>query len=142
VAYGVRSGEHAWIDGATALTDHVRSLDPSLVVRPTTQPALLGALGELCDQLLGALYPAHPTFDQKVTPAMIRTTWEEVRRALTEPDGRIVVESPHRGALRTVANALELGTMHESHFVVSRHWANLLDRHLAAAKADGRMLTA
>lgn len=141
VAYGVRSGGHAWVDAATALTDHFRSLDPSLVVRPTTQPTLLGALGELADQLLAGRYPGHPTFDQKVTTAMIRNTWDEVRRALTEPDGRIVVESPRRAGLRTVANALGLGTMHESHFLVSRDWANQLDRHLAAAKADDRTLT-
>lgn len=141
IAYGVRSGDHPWVDSATALTEHFRSLDPSLVVRPTTLPTLDGALGELCDQLLASAYPGHPHFDQKVTPGMIRTTWDEVQRALAEPDGRIVVESSRRAALRTVANALELGTMHESHFVISRHWANLLDRHLAAAKDEGRTLT-
>lgn len=142
VAYGVRSGGHAWVDGATALTDHFRCLDPSLVVQPTTQPTLLGALGELCDQMLAGRYPGHPTFDQKVTAAMLRTTWEEVRRALAaETDGRITIESPRRAPLRTVANALGLGTMHESHFVISREWVNQLDRHLAAAKAGDRTLT-
>jgi hypothetical protein len=142
VAYGVRSGTHAWVDGATALTDHFRNLDPSLAVRPTTQPTLLGALGELCDQMLAGRYPGHPTFDQKVTGPMLRTTWEEVRRALSaETDGRITIESGRRAPLRTVANALGLGTMHESHFVVSRDWANQLDRHLATAKSDERTLT-
>ncbi|MGH9227962.1 MAG: phage resistance protein [Acidimicrobiales bacterium] len=141
VAYGVRGGDHPWVDAATALTDHFRSLDASLVVRPTTQPGLDGALDELCDQLLGHQYPGHPRFDAKVTPGMVRTTWEEVERALADPEGRVVVESAHRGALRNVGTALELGTMGESHFVISRHWVDRLDRHLDAARREQRPVT-
>lgn len=141
VAYGVRSGDHTWVDRATALTEHFRSLDPSLVARPTTQPTLAGAFDELCGQLLSHRFPGHPRFDSKVTPGMIRTTWEEVERALAEPDGRIVVESSRRPALRNVATALELGTVGEAHFVVSRQWVHRLDRHLEAAKRDERSVT-
>src|SRR5690606_18926259 len=109
--------------------------------RPTTQPTLAGALDELCDQLLGAQFPAHPRFEGKVTPGMLKTTWDEVQRALAAPDHRITVESKNRSALRTIVTGLGLGTMGESHFVLSREWANRLDRHLDAARREGRTVT-
>jgi hypothetical protein len=141
VTYGVRSGSHPWVDDASALTDHFRSLDPALVARPTTSPAMVGALDELCDQLMAGQFPGHPRFDTKVTAGMLRTTWDEVRRALADPDGRINVETGNRPALRNVATALGLGTMGDSHFVLSRDWSNRLDRKLDAARNDGRPST-
>jgi hypothetical protein len=141
VAYGVRSGTHPWVDEAAALTDHFRSLDPALVVRPTTSPSMAGALDELCDQLLIAQFPGHPRFDAKVTATMLRTTWTEVKRALADPDGRVNVETTSRPALRTVVAGLELGTMGDSHFVLGREWATRLDRNLHAASTEGRPVT-
>lgn len=142
VAYGVRGGPHSWVDDATALTDHFRSLDPALVARPTTSPGMVGALDELCDQLLAAQFPAHPRFDAKVTAGMLKTTWDEVRRALADPDGRINVETANRPALRNVATALGLGQMGDSHFVLSREWSNrVFDRRLDSARTDGRPVT-
>ena len=142
VAYGVRSGTHPWVDDASALTDHFRSLDPALVARPTTLPTMAGALDELCSQLLTGQFPGHPKFDTKVTTGMLRTTWDEVRRALADPDGRINVETANRPALRNVATALGLGTMGDSHFVLSRDWSNrVFDRKVDAARTDGRSTT-
>lgn len=142
VAYGVRSGAHPWVDETSALTDHFHSLDPALVARPTTSPAMAGALDELCDQMLTAQFPGHPRFDAKVTPGALRTTWDEVRRALADPDGRINVETANRPALRNVATALGLGQMGDSHFVLSRDWSNrVFDRRLDAARNDGRTAT-
>ncbi|MDQ6727078.1 MAG: phage resistance protein, partial [Actinomycetota bacterium] len=142
VAYGVRSGAHPWVDDASSLADHFRSLDPALVVRPTTSPAMAGALDELCDQMLTAQLPGHPRFDAKVTPGALRTTWDEVRRALADPDGRINVETMNRPALRNVATALGIGQMGDSHFVLSRDWSNrVFDRRLDAARNDGRTAT-
>ncbi len=142
VAYGVRSGAHPWVDDASSLADHFRSLDPALVVRPTTSPTMAGALDELCDQMLTAQLPGHPRFDAKVTPGALRTTWDEVRRALADPDGRINVETMNRPALRNVATALGIGQMGDSHFVLSRDWSNrVFDRRLDAARNDGRTAT-
>ena len=142
VAYGVRSGAHPWVDEVSALTEHFRSLDPAMVARPTTSPTMVGALDELCDQMLIAQFPGHPRFDTKVTPGMLRTTWDEVRRALADPDGRINVETGNRPALRNVATALGLGQMGDSHFVLSREWSNrVFDRKLDAARNDGRSVT-
>jgi hypothetical protein len=142
VAYGVRSGSHPWVDEASALTDHFRSLDRSLVARPTTAPDMAGALDQLCDQLLSGQFPRHPRFESRVTGAMLRTAWDEIRRALADPDGRVIVETGNRSALRVVVSALGLGEMHDSHLVVSREWSNrVFDRRLNAARNDGRPVT-
>lgn len=142
VAYGVRSGAHPWVDDASALTDHFRSLDPALVARPTTAPDMAGALDQLCDQLLTAQFPRHPRFETKVTSGMLRTAWGEIRRALADPDGRITVETGNRPALRNVALALGLGQMGDSHFALSREWSTrVFDRRLDAARSDGRPVT-
>ncbi|BAN04394.1 hypothetical protein [Ilumatobacter coccineus] len=135
-AYGVVNTPSSFVDTAHSLTQHYRSLAPAVSVRPTTEPSMSGALGQLCDQIFTALYPGHPHFDSKVTTAQLRTTWAEAKRALADDDGRVVVESGNRPALRNVANALQLGTMHESHFQLDDFWRNKLDRHLADATSN------
>lgn len=141
VAYGVRSAGHSWIDGASALTDHFRSLDEALVVRPTTAPDMDGAFEDLCDQLLAQKYPGHPQFEQKVTAGMLKTAWEEIQRALADRDGRVVVETGRRSAVRTVIPPLNLGAIGDSTLALTREWATRLDRRLAAAKEEGHSLT-
>jgi len=136
-AYGVVNTPSSFVDTAHSLTQHYRSLAPAVSVRPTTEPTMNGALGQLCDQVFTALYPGHPHFDSKVTAAQLRTTWTETKRSLADDDGRVVVESSNRAALRNIANALQLGMMHESHFKLGDYWYNELDRHLSAATADG-----
>jgi hypothetical protein len=130
VAYGVISGHDPLVDATQRLTDHHRSLDPTLVIRPTTRPTLEGALGEICDQIFSSQYPGHPKFDAVVTTPHLRTAWSEIKRALADPDNRVTVESSNRRALRAVANPLTLGTMYESHFVLDSYWRSQLDRHL------------
>lgn len=140
-AYGVTSSVNPWVDPVHSLAYHYRSLDPSLTIAATTEPTLGGALGQVCDQILAGLYPRHPRFDLKVTGAHLRTTWAEVRRALADPDRRVLVETSHRQALRTVVVGLELGTMSESAFTLGDTWRNRLDRHLADAEAQARRLS-
>lgn len=140
-AYGVISDTHPLIDPTNSLSDHLRSLDPSLTVRPTTEPTMAGAFDQISDQLLTSQYPGHPRFEEKVTAPQRKTTWAEVSRALGVPDGRINVEQKYRNPLRNVANALELGTMHESHFLLSRAWSTRLDRFLDLAKREQRHIT-
>jgi len=141
VAYGVKSGTHPYVDTAATLTDHYRSLDPAVVVRPTTQPSMGAALGELCDQLFDHLYPGHPRFEAKVTTGDLRKVWGEVQRALTDDTGRIIVETANRTAMRTVAAPLRLGDMGDSPFVLGTFWQGKLDRHLQTARTEGRRAT-
>ena len=132
-AYGVVAENRDLVDPADALTDHHRSLDPSMVIRPTTAPRLDGALSQICDQVFQSRYPGHPHFDSKVTSANLRTTWDEIQRALADPDERINVEKNRRPTLRNVANNLRLGTMHESHFVLDHFWRDKLDQPINAS---------
>lgn len=141
VAYGVKSGGHPYIDTAASLTDHYRSLDPAVVVRPTTQPSMGAALGELCDQLFDHLYPGHPRFEGKVTTNDLRKAWTELQRALSDDTGRITVETSNRPAMRNVAVGLKLGEMGEAPFMLGGFWHGKLDRHLQAARNDGRRVT-
>ena len=83
----------------------------------------------------------HPDLEERVTRGQMQTTWAELVRALDSDENRITVETTKRSALRNVANALGLGTMHESHFMVSKEWLQLLDRHLHAARDEARSLT-
>ena len=136
-AYGVIRSGSPFVEQAGALTDHLRCLDPALVVRPTTRPTLDEALSELCDQVFDNLYPGHPRFESRVTRAQLRNTWAELQRALADPDGRITVESTHRKTMSNVANAMQLGTMHESHFLLGEFWRGQLDRRLADAGDQG-----
>ena len=132
-AYGVIEEGRDLVDPADSLTDHHRSLDPSMVIRPTTAPRLDGALNQICDQVLACRYPGHPQFDALVTAANLRTAWDEIRRALTDPEERVNVEKNRRPTLRNVANHLRLGTMHESHFVLNHFWRDKLDQPINAS---------
>ncbi len=140
-AYGVTSPGDPLLDPAQSLTEHFRSLDPAVTVRPTTEPAFAGAFDELVGQIYGALYPGHPKFAEKITRNQLQITWAEVARAIDADDGRVLVETGRRTAVRSVANPLGLGIMHESAFVVSTEWLQRLDRHLHAAREDGRPVT-
>ena len=99
-AYGVIDEVGDLVDPADSLTDHRRSLDPSIVIQPTTAPRLDGALGQICDQVFACRYPDHPNFDSQVTAANLRTAWDEIRRALADPEERINVERNRRPTLR------------------------------------------
>lgn len=135
-AYGVVSRTNPLIDPANSLTEHYRCLDRSVPIKPTTRPTLGEALDELCDQIFCGLYPGHPEFEAHISSTQLKTTWSEIQRALADPNGRINVEKAHRKTLRNVANALQLGTMHESHFTLDDYWRKQLDRHLNQ-KDDG-----
>ena len=132
-AYGVIEAGRDLVDPADSLTDYHRSLDPSMVIRPTSAPRLDGALSQICDQVFKCRYPGHPHFDSQVTAANLRTAWDEIRRALADPEERVNVEKSRRRTLRNVANNLQLGTMHESHFVLDHFWRDKLDQLINAS---------
>ena len=138
VPRGVVATDHPLLDNELSLADHFRSLDPAMTIRPTTAPNFGEALGELCDQMLAHLHPGHPTFGSSHA-AKLKTVWEELR-AIEDVEKRINVDR-NRPVLRNIANPLQLGTMHESHFVVDPYWTQRLDRYLAAAEQAGSPLT-
>lgn len=139
-AYGLGLSSR-FVDEAHSLTDHYRSLDPSISLRPVSSAGLSEALGQLCDQVLESIHPQHPKFVAKVTKAHLATTWDQIRRALADEDRRVNVEKTKRKAVENVVKPLGLGEMYESHFVLEGYWQNQLDRHLAAAKSEGQDLS-
>ncbi len=132
-AYGIVSETHPLVDSAQALTDHFRSLDPTLAIAAPTKPSFGEALNEVCDQIFATLYPGHPKFGAAITNASLRTTWREIKRALADPDGRITVEAKNRLVLGNVAQPMKLGKMYDSHFILGNYWFQKLDPRLAGS---------
>lgn len=131
LAYGLRTEPGSRrIDATHELDRAIESLDPSFSPRLPVAANLGEGLGKVIDQLLSHVYPGHPLFEEELKPALVRKVAEEVRRAADAVDGRIDVEKPLRDAMRKVAMPLELGTMHESAFVLGRTWANHFERRI------------
>ena len=132
LAYGLRTEPGSRrIDGTHEIDQVLVSLDASFSPRPPVAADLKEGLRKVVEQLLGHLYPGHPVFEEELKPALVRKVAEEVRLAAEAIGGRIDVEKPMRDPLRRVAMPLELGTMHESAFILDRRWANHFERRSA-----------
>lgn len=138
IAYGVRpKSDSRRVDASHELPEHLHSLDSSFRPRPPVGATLGEAFEKLLDQMMSHLYPAHPEFTDEVRTPLARKVYEEVRRACEAPDGRIEIEKAMRDQLRRVAMPLKLGTMHEMHFVLEKHWVNHFARKIAEAREKG-----
>ena len=94
---------------------------------------LKDALEHLLGQALAHEFPAHPEFEREVRPADLRKVFEIARQAAGTEDGRVLVEiRALRPIVRQIANPLRLGSMSETHFVLSHEWRNHFNRQLAA----------
>ncbi len=141
MAYGVARPAPGVIDEGHDLSDHFQSLDPTFQPRPPVGANLRQAFENLLGQVLEHRYPAHPEFGREVKLGDLRKAHEVLQEAMAEPDGRILVAKPLRPILRDLAQPLELGTMHETHFVLSDHWRSHFDRRIAgrvSGATDGR----
>ena len=149
MAYGVAPAAPGVVDESHGLADHFQSLDPTFQPRPPVGANLRQAFESLLGQVLDHRYPAHPDFGREVKIGDLRKAHEVLQEAVAEPDGRILVERPLRPILRDLAQPLKLGTMHETHFVLSAHWRSHFDRRIAgrasgatnAGDGDGASLT-
>ena len=110
------------------LAAHVQSLQPTFQPRLPVGGNLGAALVQLLEQALASQFPAHPHLGTRITGTVLRKTHEELRRAAKAPQGRIEVEKQLRPALAQVAEPLQLGIMHEAHFVLDRRWVQELNR--------------
>ncbi|MGY1621051.1 DUF6079 family protein [Geodermatophilus sp. SYSU D00965] len=125
-AYGASRAETADLqvfEGAETL----RSLDPSFTPQLPVGGTLSQAFESLADQMLKAQFPAHPDLDSGGTGTAVRqrdlaVVFEEVCRAVEQPDGRVIVDSAKRRTMARIANPLRLGEMHEAPFVLGRYW--------------------
>jgi len=96
------------------------SLDPAFVPRAPVGATLEDAFARLLDDAYTSAYPRHPRFeptDDEVRPRELIAVLAAVDAALPEGDRRAFVEPTQRPAVRRVANALQVGTMGETHFL-------------------------
>ena len=97
------------------------------------------AFGNLIDQAFSSTYPGHPRFepaDVEVTVRDLAAVYAHVERAVADPDGRVKLEGDI-AAVRRVANALQVGSAGETHFVFGDDrfgpWGAELERAIARA---------
>ena len=95
------------------------SLDPGSRPAAPVGADLGAAFGNLVDQAFSATYPGHPRFepaDIEVTVRDLAAVYAHVERAVADQDGRVRLEGDI-AAVRRVANALQVGTAGETHFL-------------------------
>jgi len=95
------------------------SLDPAFSPARPVGADLAAAFGNLIDQAFSATYPGHPRFeppDTEVTVRDLAGVHAHVERAVADRDGRVRLEGDI-AAVRRVANALQVGTAGETHFL-------------------------
>jgi hypothetical protein len=118
------------------------SLDSSFSPASPVGADLAAAFGNLIDQAFSATYPGHPRFepaDVEVTVRDLAAVYAHVERAVADRDGRVRLEGDI-AAVRRVANALQVGTVGETHFLFGDDrfpWGAEFER---AAARDGLQL--
>jgi hypothetical protein len=138
-AYGIRPDTDQCVGTAVAAEDKLVSLDtfrPQMPVGATMKDAVTALL----DRLFEYRYPAHPVFEQEVKTATLRRVLDRVQSAAQQPDQRLFVEdASDRRHLLALAGPLRLGTMGQTHFVLSNAWAEHFAR--MHAQANGGAFT-
>jgi hypothetical protein len=139
-AYGLAAKQPA--DVLTTFDDHLLALRPGLQPTLPVGAKMVDALHSLADQMLAHQFPAHPDFDpdrrgDPIRPAEARLVLEVLRQAVESREGRVEVDRKDRLTIRRIANPLHLGEMHESAFVIGRHWVEHFHRLAAQAGVDG-----
>ena len=130
-AYGISSPIPGSLDDSVTLESQVLSLDPTFTPRLPVGATMRHAFQQLAGQALAHQYPDHPEFDTEVKPADLGRVFEELRKAIHASHGRIDVDQRLRPLLRQIAQPLNLGQMHERHFIYRDDWVKHFQRELA-----------
>lgn len=140
-AYGAQPEIPGSLDIGKKLESQIYSLQPGFEPRVPIGTNLKTAFENLLDQALNYQYPDHPQFDAEVKLADLGKVFEQLRRAIFADNGRIDVDSPLRPLMRSFAQPLSLGEMHERHFIFRDEWPKLLNRELAKDEFAGEAIT-
>ncbi|WP_432558174.1 DUF6079 family protein [Granulicoccus sp. GXG6511] len=118
------------------------SLDPALDPGEPEGVGFKTAYRNAVDKAFSATWPGHPQFepeDHEVGLGELRAVLAHLQRALEDPDRRVTLEGD-RGAVRRVANALEVGHAAETHFLFGDghfgSWGTELTRGLGVLGRD------
>jgi hypothetical protein len=130
--YGIANPQPGMIDSTHQLdaNQHFQTLAVGFSPQTPSAANLNEAFQRLLDQALSFQFPGHPPFEPetKLNVPNLNRIYEIIEKAAQDPDGRIAVEVPHRKDVRLIANPLKLGEMHETHFLLGRHWVNFFNR--------------
>ena len=131
-AYGLREAD-VLIDRGLELGEHLQSLDHTFSPRLPPASRFRDAFDELLRQALGHQFPDHPALGPELCTAKdLKLVYDKALEALEKPDQRLRVDDrKQRELLRRLAQGLEIGTMHEAHFVLEDTWVDRLERFLA-----------
>jgi len=142
-AYGVAEPDPANLGRES--DQHVLPLVDGLDIRLPAAKGLAGALEWICGKLLDHQYPKHPNLDpdgrgaayrQKDLDLVLRT----IERASQDEAKRAEVGKADIPVLRRIGHPLELGTMHEAHFVLRDDWPLRIERAASKAGKAGDLL--
>jgi len=138
-AYGIRGSHSPSVDNSHELADTFQSLRSGLNLQPPAAGNLKDSLWELLGQALAYEFPAHPDFTTEIKSASIRKVYDEILKAVSERDGRLlVVDRPLRDLMKKIAEPLQLGQQGDTHFVLGQHWK---DRFTRRAAQSGNTIT-
>jgi len=130
-AYGVSEPIPGTIDDTGHVESQIMSLQPGFAPRLPAGTTLAKGFEQLLGQALAFQYPDHPEFDTDLKQGDLGKVLGELRRALLAENGRIDVDAPLRPLMRQIAQPLQLGEMHERHFIFKPEWPQRLSRALA-----------
>jgi len=140
-AYGVAEPLTGSLNDGGTLDSQVYSLetgfDPSLPIGSNLGKAFENILG----QALSFQYPGHPEFENEVKLGDLGKVFEQLRKAIHATNGRVEIDSPFRPLMRSIAQPLKLGEMHERHFIFKEDWPQKLNRELAKDEQRGEPVT-
>ena len=140
-AFGAAQPLPGSLDDSVQLESQVYSLEPGFTPQLPVGSNLRAAFEHLLYQALSFQYPDHPEFDGEVRLADLGKVMEQLRRAVHASNGRIDIDTPLRSIMRSIAQPLKLGEMHERHFIFKDDWPKHMTRELAKDEYAGDPVT-
>ncbi len=140
-AFGAAQPLSGSLDDSVQLESQVYSLEPGFTPQLPVGSNLRAAFEHLLNQALSFQYPDHPEFDGEVRLADLGKVMEQLRRAVHASNGRIDIDTPLRSIMRSIAQPLKLGEMHERHFIFKDDWPKHMTRELAKDEYAGDPVT-
>jgi hypothetical protein len=124
-AYGIRPDQDGCLGAMVAAEDHLVPLDGTFRPQPPVGATLKDAFEALLDRVFEHRFPAHPLFERELRVTELRQVLDQVQKAAAEPQQRLQVDNLSvRRMLAGIAGPLKLGTMGQTHFVLSPEWAD------------------
>ena len=140
-AYGAAEPIPNSLDDSGSLENQVISLEQGFNPNLPIGSDLGKAFENLLSQALSFQYADHPEFENLIKTVDLEKVLGQLRRAIHATNGRIDVDSPLRPLMRSIAQPLKLGEMHERHFIFKEDWPKQLSRELAKDEQAGEPVT-